>query len=293
MESKNDTWIIPVIIIVGLVITVAIILIIIYATPHSSNSIRLDFTSPQLFHKFVFVNNCPYTIWPGALGNSGMIAPNNGGWKMDSGTTTTLYIPKGWQGRFWPRTGCDVNGANCETGDCGRLQCNGRGGTPNVSLAEFTLDSGPNNDQDFYDISFVDAISQTISIDLIPDTFINKNPNDRFSCGSSGCTENIDFNQCPSELQLKNNQGEIVSCISPCQKIDTDQVCCRGQYNSNQTCITSQWPNPYNLYPPLVKNACPTGYSFAYDDATSTFYCNSKPGSPILTGYVITFCPGK
>uniref|UniRef100_A0A0D3GYC1 Thaumatin-like protein n=1 Tax=Oryza barthii TaxID=65489 RepID=A0A0D3GYC1_9ORYZ len=42
----------------------------------------------------------------------------------------------------------------------------------------------------------------------------------------------------------------------------------------------------YNLPMLFFKNACPRSYSYAYDDATSTFTC---PGSD--TAYTITFCP--
>jgi len=47
-----------------------------------------------------------------------------------------------------------------------------------------------------------------------------------------------------------------------------------------------------NIQPWLVnlKRACPTGYSFPFDDFTSTFQCHS-PGTNNLLGYKITFLP--
>jgi hypothetical protein len=45
----------------------------------------------------------------------------------------------------------------------------------------------------------------------------------------------------------------------------------------------------------FLKNACPTAYSFPFDDATSTFTCatpNGSASSPNSVGYAITFCPG-
>jgi hypothetical protein len=68
-----------------------------------------------------------------------------------------------WSGRVWARTGCnfDANGVGpCEVGDCGnKLQCNGAGGVPPVSLAEFTT-----GDLDFYDVSFVDGANVPIEV---------------------------------------------------------------------------------------------------------------------------------
>ncbi|KAG5011417.1 hypothetical protein JHK86_023678 [Glycine max] len=56
------------------------------------------------------------------------------------------------------RHGCifDSSGSGtCITGDCGgKLKCDGVGGAPPASLAEFTLDS---QEGDFYDVSLVDG----------------------------------------------------------------------------------------------------------------------------------------
>jgi hypothetical protein len=73
----------------------------------------------------------------------------------------TVSIPDGWGGRFWARTGCnfDANGqGRCATGDCGnKLQCNGAGGIPPVTLAEITLNGA--GGLDFYDVSLVDGFN--------------------------------------------------------------------------------------------------------------------------------------
>jgi len=55
--------------------------------------------------------------------------------------------------------------------------------------------------------------------------------------------------------------------------------------NSNQ-----QWTNLALPFANFVKQACPTGYSFPYDDATSTFQCNNGQ-NPNTVGYQITYCP--
>uniref|UniRef100_J3LCH0 Thaumatin-like protein n=1 Tax=Oryza brachyantha TaxID=4533 RepID=J3LCH0_ORYBR len=43
------------------------------------------------------------------------------------------------------------------------------------------------------------------------------------------------------------------------------------------------WPSPYSRF---FKDACPRAYSYAYDDATSTFTCAGGD-----TSYDIVFCP--
>jgi hypothetical protein len=83
-----------------------------------------------------------------------------------------------------------------------------------------------------------------------------------------------------------NANNEVVACDSACLKFDTDQYCCRGQYGTPQTCQSSDWPVNY---PAIFKRACPTSYSYAYDDHTSTFQCRGNNGNP-SAAYVITFC---
>nr|AGT16021.1 hypothetical protein SHCRBa_050_A17_F_50 [Saccharum hybrid cultivar R570] len=56
--------------------------------------------------------------------------------------------------------------------------------------------------------------------------------------------------------------------------------CCSGEYASPGTCRPS-------AYSEFFKNACPRAYSYAYDDATSTFTCAGGD-----TAYTVTFCPG-
>src|SRR4051794_29346969 len=88
---------------------------------------------------FTFVNQCNEPIGVGTLGNPGKGNPGNGGWMLSAGASSSVSIPSGWAGRVWGRRGCNGSGS-CLTGDCGnKLQCNGAGGIPPTSLAEFTL----------------------------------------------------------------------------------------------------------------------------------------------------------
>ncbi|MCD7447453.1 hypothetical protein HAX54_029719 [Datura stramonium] len=151
----------------------------------------------------------------------------------------------------------------CATADCGGvLQCNGAGGTPPASLAEFTLDSP----MDFYDVSLVDGFNIPISV---------------YPSGGSGNCSNVqcssDMNlQCPQELQVKTNNGSVIACKSACLAFNKPEYCCTGEFNNPKICK----PTKYSQY---FKIACPDAYSYAYDDATSTFTCKGAD-------YLISFC---
>jgi Thaumatin family len=198
---------------------------------------------------FTFVNHTGQTIWVGAQGSA---LPENGGWKLDVGQTHTILVPKNWtSGRFWGRTECTFGSSgagSCATGDCGgHLQCNGAGGVPPVSLAEFTL--GGTGGNDFYDISYVDGFN----VPVIITTNGTPSSSDPHQCGNAGCPTDINT-ICPSELQKKDAGGKVVACV-----------------NSPK-------------YTQIFKKACPSAYSYPYDDATSTFTCHN-------CNYQITFGP--
>jgi hypothetical protein len=216
---------------------------------------------------FTIVNNTTQTIWAGALGNSGQIAPGNGGWAMAPGATRTVTVPDTWGGRFWGRTYCNFNSAgvgSCETGDCGGvLACNGAGGIPPASLAEFTL--GGSSGNDFYDVSFVDGFN--IPMTITPVGGAQPIPGNVYWCGVAGCGTDLNPN-CPSALRTIDASGRTVACKSACETFNTDQYCCRGAYATPATCNPNNWPVNYASY---FKSACPNAYSYAYDDPTSTF----------------------
>nr|XP_043608426.1 thaumatin-like protein [Erigeron canadensis] len=187
---------------------------------------------------FDIQNNCPYTVWAGAV--------PGGGRQLNSGQSWYLNVPAGTQGgRIWPRTNCNFDGSGqgrCETGDCnGRLECQNYGTPPNT-LAEFALNQF--NNLDFIDISLVDGFNLALE----------------FSPTSSGCTRGIvcsaDINgQCPNELRAPGG------CNNPCTVFKTDEYCC-----NSGTC----GPTTYSMF---FKERCPDAYSYPKDDATSTFTC--------------------
>lgn len=174
----------------------------------------------------------------------------------------------GWSGRFWGRTGCNFDPSgqgSCTTGDCGsgQIECNGAGANPPATLAEFTLGSDSAT-QDFYDVSLVDGYN-------LPMVVIARQSGSG-KCHPTGCV--IDINRrCPTELRVGNGEA----CRSACEAFGKPEFCCSGEYSTPNTCQPSE-------YSEMFKTACPRSYSYAYDDATSTFTCTGAD-------YEITFCP--
>ncbi|KAG6619705.1 hypothetical protein I3842_Q086600 [Carya illinoinensis] len=145
--------------------------------------------------KFFITNNCPYTIWAGAVPGGGMQLNQGGGWTLDVSPGTT-------GARIWPRTGCNFGGA-------GRGNCQTAYGAPPDTLAKYALNQF--NNLDFFDISLVDGFNVPIE----------------FSPTSNGCTRGIrctaDINgECPSELRAPGG------CNNPCTVFKTDIYCCNS-----------------------------------------------------------------
>ncbi|MBA0706446.1 hypothetical protein Golax_018554, partial [Gossypium laxum] len=216
---------------------------------------------------FTFVNRCGYTVWPGILANAGSPTLDSTGFELPKDSSRSFQAPTGWSGRFWGRTGCTFDGSGsgtCVTGDCGsgQMECNGLGAVPPVTLAEFTLGTGG---QDFYDVSLVDGYN-------IP--MIVEGSGGSGLCASTGCTTDLN-RQCPSELRV----GDGDACKSACEAFGSPEYCCSGAYSTPATCKPS-------VYSEMFKAACPRSYSYAYDDATSTFTCTGAD-------YTVTFCPSS
>ncbi|GJN20975.1 hypothetical protein PR202_gb08418 [Eleusine coracana subsp. coracana] len=90
----------------------------------------------------------------------------------------------------------------------------------------------------------------------------------------------VDLNGvCPAELRVAQQEAGGVACKSACEAFGSPEHCCSGAHGGPDTCRPSQ-------YSQFFKSNCPRAYSYAYDDATSTFTCGG--GS---TSYAITFCP--
>ncbi|CAL0303512.1 unnamed protein product [Lupinus luteus] len=215
---------------------------------------------------FTLINKCDYTVWPGILANVGSSGLGATGFELLPSGSRSFQAPSNWSGRIWGRTGCNFDPntqqGTCTTGDCGsnQMSCNGAGASPPATLAEFTIGSGT---QDFYDMSLVDGYNLPMIIDPHGGTG---------ACGSTGCVTDLN-QQCPNELRVRDG----VACKSACEVFRSPEYCCSGAYASPTTCKPS-------VYSEIFKSACPKSYSYAYDDATSTFTCTGAD-------YTITFCP--
>ncbi|KAI4389979.1 hypothetical protein MLD38_002138 [Melastoma candidum] len=219
--------------------------------------------------RITIVNGCAYTVWPGILSNAGSPALGSTGFELPPGQFQSFDAPSGWSGRFWGRTGCtfdpSTNQGACSTGDCGsgQLECGGSGATPPATLAEFTFGVASSDSKDFYDVSLVDGYNLPMVVQ--PSGGVG-------TCLSTGCISDLN-RKCPSELRVGSGDG----CRSACEAFGTPEYCCSGAYGSPDTCKPS-------VYSQMFKEMCPRSYSYAYDDATSTFTCSQSD-------YTITFCP--
>ncbi|CAN4123004.1 unnamed protein product [Withania somnifera] len=117
--------------------------------------------------------------------------------------------------------------------------------------------------QDFYDVSLVDGYNLPTAIQAVGGSG---------SCDTTGCVKDLN-RMCPNELRVGDGQA----CMSACEAFGTPEYCCSGAYGSPSTCTPSR-------YSAIFKNVCPKSYSYAYDDATSTFTCTGAD-------YMIIFCP--
>ncbi|KAK8681540.1 hypothetical protein V6N13_053942 [Hibiscus sabdariffa] len=215
---------------------------------------------------FTLTNACDYTVWPGVLGNSHL---DSTGFELPSGESRSFQAPPSWSGRFWGRTGCTSDQTTgqfvCQTGDCGstQIECNGKGAIPPATLAEFTV--GGSGTQDFYDVSLVDGYNLPMMVEPRGGSG---------TCLSTGCANDLNRG-CPVELRV----GSGDACKSACEAFGTPQFCCSGAYSTSVSCKPS-------VYSEMFKAACPKSYSYAFDDATSTFTCTGAD-------YTITFCPSS
>ncbi|CAA0840843.1 Pathogenesis-related thaumatin superfamily protein [Striga hermonthica] len=212
---------------------------------------------------FTIVNYCRETIWPAVTPGEYF---GGGGFSLRPGQSMVFTAPVGWSGRIWARTGCNFDrGGNgsCQTASCGSsLKC-GASGKPPASLAEFTLAN-----LDFYDVSLVDGFNLPVAVTPI---------NGRGNCSVAGCDSDLRPN-CPKELAVTAG-GRTVGCRSACDVFDTDEYCCRGVYGNPVTCRPTYYSRRF-------KEACPTAYSYAYDDPTSIFTCSGAD-------YVVSFCSSR
>ena len=113
-----------------------------------------------------------------------------------------------------------------------------------------------------------------------------------------GITENHSLNSCYFQFNKNfKNCGGCVNWTNTLPAFDCGKGSPNYQIPWNLDWTTHFIPAPIGGYTPQqaiewLKNACPTAYSYQFDDATSSFQCNKEGATELLTSYQITFCPG-
>jgi len=160
-------------------------------------------------------NNCAFTTLLATAPNSNRAPLPGGTIKLTQGQTYTYNIPNGgWAGRFWPKTGCDGSGTNCEFGDSSPPCPVGGCQPPADTKVEFLFPPQPPKLDSWYDISLVDGYS--LPMKIVPRDVNSGN------CVQTTCS--MSLNSCPTnevqglgDLRVFKN-GKVVACLSPCKK---------------------------------------------------------------------------
>lgn len=195
-------------------------------------------------------NNCGKSIQLNQLTNDN---PTSGkSVDLAAGSSTSISVASNWGGRLWAREDCS-----------GSTDCHAN--AP-ASLAEFLMNGAAG--KDYYDVSFVDGFNLPISI--AP----NSGTADGYECGAPACSA---LPTCAEELQEKDSNGNVIGCKSACAAFGTAEYCCTGAFAGRGACVS-------NKFAAAVKSSCPNVYTYAHDDSTSMYACQS-------TGYTVTFCP--
>lgn len=128
------------------------------------------------------------------------------------------------------------------------------------------------------------------------------------------CGQNLDVNypEAPCRMPLGYpNEGQtlwnLLGCVDvpSCYQEASGENCCgcvdwQDEIDAvsplTETCIYSNpnWINFVKPYLQYLKNACPSAYTFPYDDHSSTYVCSYfDAGNPQLNiaNYTISFCP--
>ncbi|XP_047311204.1 osmotin-like protein [Impatiens glandulifera] len=223
-------------------------------------SLNLAYCTSDLI--LTIVNNCPYPIWPAIQPNHGHPVLQNGGFHLDKLSHRSFPAPQTqWSGRIWARTNCISSYANhltCATGECGgRLECAGAGGATPATLAQINIHHG-NADFSSYGVSLVDGFN--IPMTVTPHEGKGK-------CPVVGCKENL-LATCPDPLKLHSKSGGVVGCKSGCEAFNTDKLCCRNSFSSQQNCQPSN-------YSDFFKKACPATFTYAHDSPSLSHECSS------------------
>ncbi|MEV6813994.1 ricin-type beta-trefoil lectin domain protein [Micromonospora sp. NPDC051296] len=169
--------------------------------------------------RVTFTNATGETLWIGA-GESGDGSRRISGLPtLRPGESRTIVIPDGdqpdhWRGRFFARQRCSGEPGStfrCLVGDCGAFPDRCERGAEPVSLAEFNFDQN-NPAAPWYNVSYVDALSLTITIDTpgAPRSALAG------SCVRWDCSGGQLLAACPEAHAVRDpRRGDRVNCVNP------------------------------------------------------------------------------
>ncbi|XP_077210903.1 pathogenesis-related thaumatin-like protein 3.5 [Tasmannia lanceolata] len=213
---------------------------------------------------FMLHNNCKNPVWPGFHSAVGKPLLGNGGFKLKPGQKVRISVPKDWSGRLWGRSGCTFNKkglGTCVTGDCGGLlRCTSSNSVPPATFVDFSQES-----TDFYDVSLIYGYNMPLSI--IP-------KGGSGMCQPCRCVSDLNP-KCPSKLRVRR-KGKVVACKSACMVFGTPRYCCTFSYANSDKCKPTRYSH-------VFKRACPSAYSYPYDDPPIFTSCKGA-------NYLIKFC---
>lgn len=245
-----------------------------------------------------FTNQCNYDVW---IQNSGNVPGMNKLTKLAPGARIDVHISNASLSatRFWPKSGCDATGNNCQIGQsnpntdgsCPAGGCrpptdsklevtwNSNGTWLNTSVVDgytipYTLKVYKGSDETDSTCSGVDASQLTL---------------DKCPTGedlSSGGKNIAYFNQ---DLRVFSPDKKVIGCFSPNQKMTypgfggigignaqdprVTAYSCEGFYHNSEKC--RKGPVKDTKYVKMIHQYSPNNYSYAYDDAIGLHRCSS------------------
>lgn len=247
-----------------------------------------------------------------------------GNCSWDFNPELTMSIPNINSDFYWVTPGADTgcaNGINCgmsyssypqsngnSPGPINRHQGNFLGFNPLVNDAAYTISTqwGSRNLFTLYSMG-VQIAGQTPG-DNYGTTLVatgtnivlpgNTYPAYNVLLSIPGITNTGALNSCYQEMNT--NFSHCGGCIDWSITLPSEQ-CGHGspnyQPNWNLDWTTNPIQTSIGSYTPRqaiewLKQACPTAYSYQFDDPSSSFQCNEDNNTPLLTSYQVTFCPG-
>lgn len=121
-------------------------------------------SSSSADRRITFKNRCSQAVWISPLTNA-QGAPIGNIQKLNQQQEYSYIVPdSGWGGRFWPKTGCDGSGQNCQVGQsippCPSNGCQ----APAETKVEFFYPEVDSRSTVWYDVSLVDGYSLPMEI---------------------------------------------------------------------------------------------------------------------------------